>query len=115
MPRMTNTYMLGGDKDPGEILASVKNGIYAVNFGGGQVDITNGKFVFSLHRGLPIENGKLGCADQGRDVDRPGPESLTRVSMIGNDMKLERAWAPAARTARACRSAWGNRHCGWMA
>ena len=70
MPRMTNTYMLGGDKDPGEILASVKKGIYATNFGGGQVDITNGKFVFSCTEAYLIENGKLGRADQGRDPDR---------------------------------------------
>ena len=73
MPRMTNTYMLGGDKDPEEILASVKNGIYAVNFGGGQVDITNGKFVFSCTEAYLIENGKLGARDQGRDPDRLGP------------------------------------------
>ncbi|MFX5756169.1 metallopeptidase TldD-related protein, partial [Acinetobacter baumannii] len=59
MPRMTNTYMLGGDKDPGEILASVKNGLYAVNFGGGQVDITNGKFVFSASEAYMIEDGKI--------------------------------------------------------
>ena len=70
MPRMTNTYMLGGDKTPEEILASVKNGIYASNFGGGQVDITNGKFVFSCTEAYLIENGKLGRADQGRDADR---------------------------------------------
>ena len=89
MPRMTNTYMLGGDKDPGEILASVKNGIYATNFGGGQVDITNGKFVFSCTEAYLIEDGKLGRADQGRDPDRLGPGSLTRVTMIGNDMKLD--------------------------
>ena len=65
MPRMTNTYMLGGDKDPKEILESVKNGIYAVNFGGGQVDITNGKFVFSCTEAYRIENGKLGPAIKG--------------------------------------------------
>ena len=70
MPRMTNTYMLGGDKDPGEILASVKKGIYASNFGGGQVDITNGKFVFSCTEAYLIEDGKIGRADQGRHPDR---------------------------------------------
>ncbi len=89
MPRMTNTYMLGGDKDPGEILASVKNGIYAVNFGGGQVDITNGKFVFSCTEAYKIENGKLGVPYKGATIIGSGPESLTRVSMIGNDMKLD--------------------------
>jgi TldD protein len=89
MPRMTNTYMLGGDKDPGEILASVKDGIYAVNFGGGQVDITNGKFVFSCTEAYKIENGKLGTPIKGATLIGSGPESLTRVSMIGNDMKLD--------------------------
>lgn len=89
MPRMTNTYMLGGDKEPGEILASVKNGIYATNFGGGQVDITNGKFVFSCTEAYLIENGKLGPAIKGATLIGSGPESLTRVSMIGNDMKLD--------------------------
>ncbi len=89
MPRMTNTYMLGGDKDPGEILASVKKGIYATNFGGGQVDITNGKFVFSCTEAYLIEDGKLGPAIKGATLIGSGPESLTRVSMIGNDMKLD--------------------------
>jgi len=89
MPRMTNTYMLGGDKDPGEILASVKRGIYATNFGGGQVDITNGKFVFSCTEAYAIENGKLGAPIKGATLIGSGPECLTRVSMIGNDMKLD--------------------------
>ena len=89
MPRMTNTYMLGGNSDPGEILASVKNGIYAVNFGGGQVDITNGKFVFSCTEAYRIENGKLGVPIKGATLIGSGPECLTRVSMIGNDMKLD--------------------------
>ncbi len=89
MPRMTNTYMLGGDKDPGEILASVKKGIYATNFGGGQVDITNGKFVFSCTEAYLIENGKIGPAIKGATLIGNGPDSLTRVSMIGNDMKLD--------------------------
>ena len=89
MPRMTNTYMLGGDRDPKEILESVKNGIYAVNFGGGQVDITNGKFVFSCTEAYKIENGKLGHAIKGATLIGSGPECLTRVSMIGNDMKLD--------------------------
>jgi TldD protein len=89
MPRMTNTYMLGGDKDPAEILGSVKKGIYASNFGGGQVDITNGKFVFSCTEAYLIEDGKLGAAIKGATLIGSGPESLTRISMIGNDMKLD--------------------------
>jgi TldD protein len=89
MPRMTNTYMLAGDKDPREILASVKKGIFASNFGGGQVDITNGKFVFSCTEAYLIEDGKLGPAIKGATLIGSGPESLTRVSMIGNDMKLD--------------------------
>ena len=89
MPRMTNTYMLGGDKEPAEILSSVKKGIYATNFGGGQVDITNGKFVFSCTEAYLIEDGKLGSAIKGATLIGSGPESLTRVSMIGNDMKLD--------------------------
>jgi TldD protein len=89
MPRMTNTTMLGGNSDPGEILASVKNGIYASNFGGGQVDITNGKFVFSCTEAYLIENGKLGAPIKGATLIGSGPEALTRVKMIGNDMKLD--------------------------
>jgi TldD protein len=89
MPRMTNTYMLGGTADPAEILQSVKNGIYATNFGGGQVDITSGKFVFSCTEAYIIENGKLGHAIKGATLIGSGPEALTRVSMIGNDMKLD--------------------------
>jgi TldD protein len=89
MPRMTNTYMLGGDKDPAEILRSVNKGIYAVNFGGGQVDITSGKFVFSCTEAYIIENGRLGHAIKGATLIGNGPEALTRVTMIGNDMKLD--------------------------
>lgn len=89
MPRMTNTYMLGGDCDPGDILASVKNGLYAVNFGGGQVDITNGKFVFSASEAYMIENGKLTFPVKGATLIGNGPEILHRVSMIGNDMRLD--------------------------
>ncbi len=89
MPRMTNTYMLGGDKDPAEILASVKNGLYAVNFGGGQVDITNGKFVFSASEAYMIENGKVTYPVKGATLIGNGPDVLNRVSMIGNDMRLD--------------------------
>ena len=89
MPRMTNTFMLGGDKDPQEIIASVKTGLYAVNFGGGQVDITSGKFVFSATEAYMIENGKIGRPVKGATLIGNGPEVMTRVSMIGNDMKLD--------------------------
>lgn len=89
MPRMTNTYMLGGDKAPEEIIKSVKRGIYATNFGGGQVDITNGKFVFSCTEAYRLEDGKVGPAIKGATLIGNGPDALTRVSMIGNDMKLD--------------------------
>jgi TldD protein len=89
MPRMTNTYMLAGDKDPAEIIASVKNGLYAVNFGGGQVDITNGKFVFSASEAYMIEDGKVTYPVKGATLIGNGPDVLNRVSMIGNDMRLD--------------------------
>ncbi|MFN3232395.1 MAG: metalloprotease TldD [Alphaproteobacteria bacterium] len=89
MPRMTNTYMLNGDKDPDEIIAAVKNGIYAVSFGGGQVDITSGKFVFSCTEAYKVENGKIGAPVKGATLIGVGPEALKRVTMIGNDMKLD--------------------------
>jgi TldD protein len=89
MPRMTNTCMLAGDKDPDEILASVQKGIYAVNFGGGQVDITSGKFVFSCTEAYLIENGRKGAPIKGATLIGNGPEALTRVAMVGNDMKLD--------------------------
>ncbi len=89
MPRMTNTFMLGGDKDPEEIIKSVKKGLYAVSFGGGQVDITSGKFVFSATEAYMIENGKIGRPVKGATLIGNGPEVMTKVSMIGNDMKLD--------------------------
>ena len=89
MPRMTNTYMLGGQHDPKEIIASVDNGIYAVNFGGGQVDITSGKFVFTMDEAWKIENGKLMYPIKGATLIGNGPDALTRVTMIGNDMALD--------------------------
>ncbi len=89
MPRMTNTYMLNGDKDPAEIIKSVKKGLYAVNFGGGQVDITSGKFVFSTAEAYLIENGKVTRPVKGATLIGNGPDALTRVSMIGNDMALD--------------------------
>jgi TldD protein len=89
MPRMTNTYMLNGDKNPEEIIASVKHGLYAVNFGGGQVDITSGKFVFSAAEAYMIENGKISYPVKGATLIGNGPDILTQVSMIGNDMTLD--------------------------
>jgi TldD protein len=89
MPRMTNTYMLGGDKDPQEIIASIKKGLYATNFGGGQVDITSGKFVFSASQAYWVENGQIQYPVKGATLIGNGPEALTRISMIGNDMKLD--------------------------
>ncbi len=89
MPRMTNTFMLGGNDDPGEILARAKNGIYAKSFGGGQVDITSGKFVFSCTEAYKIENGKLGAPIKGATLIGDGPSALTRVKAIGNDMALD--------------------------
>ena len=89
MPRMTNTYMLNGDRKREEIIASVKNGLYAVNFGGGQVDITSGKFVFSASEAYVIENGKLAHPVKGATLIGNGPDVLTRVSMVGNDLELD--------------------------
>ena len=89
MPRMTNTYMLNGGRDPQEIIASVKNGLYAVNFAGGQVDITSGKFVFSASEAYMIEDGKVTYPVRGATLIGNGPDVLTRVSMIGNDMALD--------------------------
>jgi TldD protein len=89
MPRMTNTYMLGGKNDPNEIVASIKKGLYAVNFGGGQVDITSGKFVFSASEAYWVENGKIQYPVKGATIIGNGPESLKDISMIGNDMDLD--------------------------
>ncbi len=89
MPRMTNTYMLPGQHDPGEIIASVDDGVYAVNFNGGQVDITSGKFVFAASEAYRIKNGKLGPAIKGATLIGNGPDVLTRVGMVGNDLELD--------------------------
>ncbi len=89
MPRMTNTLMEAGDRDPQEIIASVKNGLYAVNFGGGQVDITSGKFVFSASEAYLIEDGKIGRAVKGASLIGNGPDVLTRISAVGNDLALD--------------------------
>ena len=89
IPRMTNTYMLGGDKGPEEIVASIKKGLYATNFSGGQVDITSGKFVFSASEAFWVENGKILYPVKGATIVGNGPDALTRVTMIGNDMQLD--------------------------
>jgi len=89
MPRMTNTIMLAGEHAPEEILKTVKKGLYAVNFGGGQVDITSGKFVFSASEAYLIEDGKIGPAVKGATLIGNGPDVLTKVGMIGNDMALD--------------------------
>jgi TldD protein len=89
MPRMTNTYMLSGEDSPEDILRSVKRGLYAVNFGGGQVDITNGKFVFSASEAYMIEDGHITAPIKGATLIGNGPDVLTRVSMVGNDLKLD--------------------------
>jgi TldD protein len=90
MPRMTNTYMMAGEQDPAEIIASVDKGLYAVNFGGGQVDITSGKFVFSTSEAYLIEKGKVTRPVKGATLIGNGPEVMTRVSMVGNDLALDR-------------------------
>jgi len=89
MPRMTNTFMLAGEHDPGEIISSVEKGLYAVNFAGGQVDITSGKFVFSASEAYLIENGKVTRPVRGATLIGNGPEVMTQVSMVGNDLKLD--------------------------
>ncbi len=89
MPRMTNTFMTSGKQDPAEIIASLDKGLYAVNFGGGQVDITNGKFVFSASEAYWVENGKIQYPVKGATIIGNGPDALTRVTMIGNDMSLD--------------------------
>ena len=89
LPRMTNTIMEAGDKDPQEIIESLEDGIYAVSFGGGQVDITSGKFVFSCTEAYKVENGKIGAPLKGAMLIGNGPDALTRVSMIGNDLALD--------------------------
>jgi TldD protein len=90
MPRMTNTYMLGGNNSPEEIIASIDKGIYAPNFGGGQVDITSGKFVFSTSEAYLIEKGKITTPIKGATLIGNGPEAMQKISMIGNDLALDR-------------------------
>ena len=89
MPRMTNTYMHAGQHEPEEIISSVKNGLYAVNFGGGQVDITSGKFVFSSSEAYLIEDGKITAPVKGATLIGNGPQAMQTISMLGNDLKLD--------------------------
>jgi len=89
MPRMTNTYMLPGESEPEEIIASVDKGLYAVNFGGGQVDITSGKFVFSTSEVYMIEKGKIAYPVKGATLIGNGPEVMGRISMVANDLELD--------------------------
>jgi TldD protein len=103
MPRMTNTYMLGGDRDPEEIVRGLKRGLYATNFGGGQVDITSGKFVFSASEAFWVENGKIQYPVKGATLIGNGPDALTRVSAIGNDMRLDTGVGVCGKEGRACR------------
>jgi TldD protein len=90
LPRMTNTFMLAGDDDPADVLRSVSRGLYAVSFGGGQVDITSGKFVFSANEAYRIEDGRVGAPVKGATLIGNGPEVLLRVTRIGNDLALDR-------------------------
>jgi TldD protein len=89
MPRMTNTYMVAGDTPPEEIVSSVQHGLYALNFGGGQVDITSGKFVFSASEAYMIENGKITYPVKGATLIGNGPDALAHIDLIGNDMRLD--------------------------
>jgi TldD protein len=89
MPRMTNTFMLAGQHDPQEIIGSVDRGLYAVNFGGGQVDIVSGKFVFSCTEAYMIENGRVSAPVKGATLIGSGSEALKRIGMIGNDLELD--------------------------
>jgi TldD protein len=89
LPRMTNTYMLPGPHAPDEIIASVGKGLYCRHFGGGQVDITSGKFVFSASEAYLIENGRLGAAVKGATLIGNGPDAMTRIAMVGNDLELD--------------------------
>ena len=89
MPRMTNTFMLNGDYTNEEIVSSMKKGIYAVNFGGGQVDITSGKFVFSASEAYMVENGKIGAPVKGATLIGNGPDAMSKITMVGNDLALD--------------------------
>ena len=111
LPRMTNTYMRAGSRAPEEIIASVDKGLYAVNFGGGQVDITSGKFVFSASEAYLIENGKIGAPVKGATLIGNGPDVLTRVSMVGNDLKLDAGVGTCGKEGHRFRLEWASRPC----
>ena len=116
MPRMTNTYMLGGDKTPEEIVASIDKGLYATNFGGGQVDITSGKFVFSASQAWWVEKGRLMYPVKGATIVGNGPDALTRVSMIANDMRLDSGVGTCGKEGQSV-PGWGGATdpaCGWF-
>ena len=114
MPRMTNTYMLGGDKAPEEIVASIKKGLYATNFGGGQVDITSGKFVFSASQAYWVENGQIQYPVKGATLVGSGPESLKKISMIGNDMQLDSGVGTCGKEGQSVPVGVGSRPCASM-
>ena len=111
MPRMTNTFMLGGEDDPAELLSRVKNGIFAKSFGGGQVDIASGKFVFSCTEAYRIESGKLGAPIKGATLIGDGPSVLTRVKGIGNDMALDEGVGICGKAGQTSRPASASRPC----
>ena len=113
MPRMTNTFMTNGDKTPEEIIASVKKGVYAVSFGGGQVDITSGKFVFGCTEAYMIENGKVTQPIKGAMLIGNGPDAMHRVSMIGNDMQLDPGIGTCGKAGQGVPSASASRTSGW--
>ena len=102
MPRMTNTYMRAGEHDPQEMIRSVKKGLYAVNFGGGQVDITNGKYVFSATEAYLIEDGRITTPVKGATLIGNGPETMQKVRMVGNDLALDEGVGICGRTGRVC-------------
>ena len=106
MPRMTNTYMLSGDKSPEEIIKSVKNGLYAVDFGGGQVDITNGKFVFTCTEAYKIKDGKVDQPVKGATLIGSGPEVLKRVKLVVNDSKMEQEQGHGKRWSKCACWSW---------
>ncbi len=114
LPRMTNTYMRAGSHRPQEIIASVEKGLYAVNFGGGQVDITSGKFVFSASEAYLIQNGKIGAPVKGATLIGNGPDVLTRVSMVGNDMRLDAGVGTCGKEGSRCLWESGNPLCASM-
>ncbi len=108
---MTNTFMKGGQDDPAELLSRVKNGIFAKSFGGGQVDIVSGKFVFSCTEAYRIENGKLGAPIKGATLIGDGPSVLTRVKGIGNDFALDEGVGICGKGGQSVRRAWASRRC----